>query len=289
MSNVSVVVLIIAHKSDLENLEIVSLQQCYKVLGNHPIRVVCPKGLKVDSYRDAVPNVEFDFINPKWQKNYRRFNRFKIHPFLYKRYREYDFMLTYELDAFVFKDELEDWCTRGYDYIGAPFWLGDEADKQTSNASVGNGGFSLRRIESMLRVTNSFRWVESPVHVARKFFLKKRQWPLGAIWFLLNSTILNNTFSLFNTWQRHEDVFWGVMVSPLFSWFRVAPPEEAARFSFEEEPRQLYADNNGELPFGCHAWHKIDFDFWQPFIKKAGYSIGTNDLISKEHVYIEKS
>ena len=31
-------------------------------------------------------------------------------------------MLIYQLDAYVFKDELLNWANKGYDYIGAP-WL----------------------------------------------------------------------------------------------------------------------------------------------------------------------
>ena len=48
----------------------------------------------------------------------------KILPFLYERYAAYEFMFTYELDAFVFKDELEKWCEQGWDYIGAPWFDG---------------------------------------------------------------------------------------------------------------------------------------------------------------------
>ena len=33
-------------------------------------------------------------------------------------------MLIYQLDAFVFQDDLAYWCQQNYDYIGAP-WLRD--------------------------------------------------------------------------------------------------------------------------------------------------------------------
>lgn len=30
--------------------------------------------------------------------------------------------MIYQLDAWVFNDELSSWCSLGYDYIGAPFF-----------------------------------------------------------------------------------------------------------------------------------------------------------------------
>jgi hypothetical protein len=38
----------------------------------------------------------------------------------YKRFRDYKFILIYQLDAYVFRDELEYWCEQDYDFIGAP-------------------------------------------------------------------------------------------------------------------------------------------------------------------------
>lgn len=41
----------------------------------------------------------------------------------YERFLAWDYILLCQTDAFVFRDELADWCARGYDYIGAPWPL----------------------------------------------------------------------------------------------------------------------------------------------------------------------
>ena len=92
--------------------------------------------------------------------------------FFYSAFREYDYMLLYQLDAFVFKNELLYWCNKNYDYIGAP-WI---ASKQTLLKKielqfkskrkqkraeiffkVGNGGFSLRRIQKFFDITEKYK------------------------------------------------------------------------------------------------------------------------------------
>lgn len=268
----SAVVVIIAHKPELDELERISLSQCHRVLGSHPIRIVCPRGLRVDRYREITPDVEFDFIHPRWQSTYAGFNRLKILPFLYRRYRSFEFILFYELDAFVFRDELDEWCRKGYDYVGAP-WLSDDMDLRSPSVGVGNGGFSLRRVDAMLRVTRSFRWVDPPIGLARRKYWSRGQWVRGLASMVLNSTLRNNTFSLLNNWRGHEDIFWGERVPRLFPWFKLAPPEEAAAFSFEEYPRRLSTELGGRLPFGCHGWARYDLEFWRPHIRSAGYRL----------------
>src|SRR6266487_3113686 len=153
-----VIIHIFAHKPALEWYEQISLEQCYRVLGRHPIRLVCPTGLDVSAYRRIAPTLKVDFIPSHCLASYRAYNRLKTLPFLYERYAAYEFMLTYELDAFVFKDELEEWCEEGWDYIGAPWFEGyTNATPSSRPIGVGNGGFSLRRISTMLRITHCWK------------------------------------------------------------------------------------------------------------------------------------
>jgi hypothetical protein len=67
-------------------------------------------------------------------------------------------MLIYQLDAWVFKDDLMKWCNKGYDYIGAP-WFEDfgSYEKGKKLWRVGNGGFSLRKIKYFCKVL-SWKW-----------------------------------------------------------------------------------------------------------------------------------
>ena len=125
-----------------------------------------PTGLDVSAYRRITPALEVDIVPSHWFANVRAYNRLKILPFLYRRYSGYEYMLTCELDAFVFKDELEYWCEKGWDYIGAPWFEGhDNAAPGSHPIGVGNLGFSLRRISTILRVMRSWKTIRPTRYV----------------------------------------------------------------------------------------------------------------------------
>ena len=75
----------------------------------------------------------------------------------YRRFSKFEYILIYQLDAFVFKDQLNYWCKKGYDYIGAPWFEGFHLTKTGVNIiGVGNGGFSLRRVKTHIDLTGRF-------------------------------------------------------------------------------------------------------------------------------------
>ena len=268
-----VIVLVISHKASLDPFEEISLKQCQRVLGGHPIRLVCPAGLDLAAYRRIVPELQADFIPPHWLASYQAFNRLKILPYLYRRYRDFEFVLFYELDAFVFRDELLDWCAQDWDLIGAPwFEKYDLAQENAKPAGTGNGGFSLRRTASMLRVSRTWRYQEPASQVVRSW----REGRCSLKWALANLTFRNNFFAPFNNFMGHEDVFWGKVASRRFPWLRVAPYEVARRFSFEVNPSRLYSECNNTLPFGCHKWMKFEPHFWSKHFEHFGYNISLN-------------
>ncbi len=259
------IILIIAHKELLTETEKESLKQCFSVLNKHPIRLICPKGLNVNEYLKIAPNAQFDFIDPKWQSNYTMFGRLKIVPFLYKKYRQYQYILFYELDAWVFRDELQYWCNKGYDYIGAPWlegWKNPLPDAKIMG--IGNGGFSLRKTESHLKVLRSFSYIRKPKTLYKEFLSKKNL--RSFLTLLSNLTVRNNTFILFNDYYLHEDVFWGIIVASNFKWYKIPTPEEALKFSIEAGPSRFITGPD-KLPFGCHAWPKIEPNFWERYIR----------------------
>ncbi len=265
----SVVVLLFAHKAHLEPDEVASLQQCYRILGGHPIRLVCPTGLDLTVYRRVVPSLEPDFISPHWFQSLRSYNLLKTLPWLYHRYRQYEFMLTYELDAWVFRDELLAWCGRGWDYIGAPWFAGFYDCRENSPVlGVGNSGFSLRSIKKARLV---FKWLKKQrlCHMLDAVLGLKRSAlrelaacrsderfyrPLDQE---LPSPLPHHT--------NAEDLFWGLFVPRYHPSFRVAPYEEARAFSFESNAERLYRELGG-LPFGCHKWMLLSPEFWHRHI-----------------------
>ena len=269
----SVAILIIVHQAEPTPYELISLRQCTQVLGRYPIVVICPEGMDVTRYRSVSPDLEFDFIAPKWQANYRSFNRLKIAPLLYKKYRAFEHILFYELDAFVFEDALPKWCATEYSYIGAPWYHDfDEANKTSSFIGVGNGGLSLRKTSSALKALSSFKYITPPRIVYRRW---RWQWRDPGAWMkaFLQMTFQNNTHWWCNNYVENEDYFWGRIVENRFSWFTIPIEEVALKFSIETMPRLQLKRMGGTLPFGCHGWWKYDLDFWKPFIESYGHKL----------------
>lgn len=195
----------------------------------------------------------------------------------YRAFADYEFILIYQLDALVFSDQLRDWCAKGYDYIGAP-WFPCAYTPHIQTAKVGNGGLSLRRVESAIRVLRSpalgreyyvdpaAYWqatyagrplAERLANLPRKYL--KRLHALNSPRYMLAHALRFQSYI--------EDEFWANEASKYDPAFCVAPLEEGARFAAEAEPRRCVAMNGGELPFGCHAWDRIDRAFWEPHLE----------------------
>src|SRR6478609_8254437 len=143
-----VCVFIPIHKSDPSHFELVSFQQCFKVFKDYPIKIVTSRQVSLDSYRNTIHQFEVLYIDEKWQKNVYSYNKLKLSNHFYDLFKDFEFLLTYELDAFVFRDELLFWCDKNFDYIGAPWFKGFATEPSTEILGVGNSGFSLRKIKS---------------------------------------------------------------------------------------------------------------------------------------------
>ena len=264
-----VVILIIAHKDYLSPQEVASLKQCYNILGKHPIKLICPKGLNVSAYKSVNNNPDIVFIDPKWQLSYRMFNELKKNQLLYKKFKKYKYILFYELDAWVFRDELEYWCNKGYDYIGAPWFEGFNKPKSNKMLGVGNGGFSLRNVKSAIRISRRIEFLKK----VRNFWFKSHlQGVIRFETFVLHCSKYFKIHKIGNLGLVHlshfsnEDWYWSQDIPTLFTDFKIAGNKEAMKFSFEVNPSALFEMNKYTLPFGCHAWRKHEPEFWKEFI-----------------------
>lgn len=274
----SCIIVIPAYKKDLTKVEEASLRQCLKVLNKYDICFLAPKSLDFSEYKKILDEYEkpfrvevFEDYNFKSVDNY---SKLMLKKEVYKPFLNYDKMLIYQLDAWIFKDELEYWCNQPYDYIGAPWFEGfttDVTPETPLQNYAGNGGFSLRSVDKMYKLVSknidghiSFRVIYErskrkrlisniinfPAYVFKWLFQKE--------WFL----------SAWKYPQEFEDVMINRIVQyRRLDWFRLAPSEVAIRFGFEYQPEVLYKRNNNELPFGCHAFEKYNPEFYKKFIE----------------------
>ncbi|TVT38266.1 hypothetical protein FNT36_18885 [Hymenobacter setariae] len=266
-----VVVVIPIHTPNPSAYELISFEQCFKILGNYPIKVLAPEGLSLVNYQKIVVNFDTIFIAPKWQSNVQQYNKLKTSRFFYNIFENYDFMLTYELDAFVFRDDLMYWCDKNYDYVGAP-WFENyiEAGPNDKIIGVGNSGFSLRKITTVRKVLSNIYYKNPLEYGGSRFSLLKAYLKAPVRW-LLNQ--IGENYTVQKNFHYNEDVFFSE-VAPLYEKsFTVSPIEDAIQFSFETNPEVLFNINNKVLPMGCHAWWRYNLDFWRPYISAFGYKL----------------
>ncbi len=264
MEKKDIVVVVPVYRSVLSEDEVISLAQCVKVLSGYSIVIVKPESLNVSFILSEYPSLHIETFPDQCFLSLRAYNKLVLDESFYKRFMKYQYMLIYQLDAYVFKDELLHWSNQGYDYIGAPWlplkrrhlslWGRNRLRLQYSlyrliNSQllreddkyyyyqVGNGGFSLRKISKMIEITH--------------FYEKKI------------SDCLDDNKPFYP-----EDVF--LLLELKSPKYRLRKPryKEALKFSIEENPAGAYDLNNRELPFGCHAWnHPYYSPFWLPIIK----------------------
>jgi len=262
------VVIIPFYKESLSLFDGIALQQCFKVLSAYDIIAIKPESLILP---ETVTQYKFAGIvsfGDKYFESVEAYNQLMLSEIFYGEFLDYEFMLIYQLDAFAFRDELTYWCDQGFDYIGAPWirkkeyptlikrWFAKArqqfyrrynvkkhgyASKKQFDDAVGNGGFSLRRVKLFydLCISNKAKIEEYNKHYTIKF---------------------------------NEDAFWAIELNRKENVLKIPGYREAIKFAIELYPERGLKMNNGNLPFGCHAWD-LSVDFWRPVFKELGYDI----------------
>jgi len=254
-----VCVVIPIHSSEPTPNELVSFKQCFKILGNHPIYILAPKNLILSNYKASVPFFNVIYIDPKWQSSILNYNKLKLSNLFYSLFNNYEYLLTYELDAFVFKDELLYWCAKGYDYIGAPWFEGFHlGTTENKFLGVGNSGFSLRNIANMDKaIRNVFYDKYGKNQIFRRLIHRT---------FRKIQNLAGENYSIQKDYNQHEDFFIFSEIGEQIKTFKIATVKDSIKFSFETNPKRLFVLNNQELPFGCHAWERYEPEFWENYI-----------------------
>ena len=267
----NIVIVIPIYKSVLSADEEQSLRQCMRVLGNYKILLVCPEGLDLSAYHMvAGRQLPFESFSSYYFASIDGYNHLLMSPCFYERFSGDDYMLIYQLDAWVFRDELDNWCKQGYDYVGAPwFELNRSHEEGYDLWLVGNGGLSLRRIEKFLTTSSlpSMSKVKTCHQVFRQEYHSFSD--LGHCLFRCMGPWVG-TNSIRHIRKRYqEDFFFCYGLRGSNYELSTPSPQQAALFAFECSPEYLFNEvTHGQLPFGCHAWRKYQYEeFWKQYIK----------------------
>ena len=168
------------------------------------------------------------------------------------------------MDAWVFKDELQKWCNKGYDYIGAP-WFEDYGSYEKGNRlwRVGNGGLSLRKVKKFMELTHPKKKIKTFREILKEEYNGIKSLPICVARAFGYRNTIGYFQNYYNSRKLAEDVYFSIEMQQYENMKLYVPsPVEACAFAFERSPRYLYEQNAHILPFGCHAWEKYDKAFW---------------------------
>jgi hypothetical protein len=264
-----VVIVVPVHKLfyQLTQNELRSLKQLNSVLCDHTICIVASQNFSVNAYEQFFGRqyILVERFKEEYFKNIKSYNRLCLSKEFYERFLDYEYMLVYQPDAYIFSNELKHWMQQGYDYIGAPFHENNREPFDLKLWSVGNGGFSLRAVNKCYQLLTKIELYYSAVKLLNKLkckrFVTKAFIKLGLFNFAIIENIKLNRYN--------EDCVFGILSKQIDRNFTVASLEVAWQFSFEAHPALLYKLNNNKLPFGCHGWDKYEPEFWKNFINNA--------------------
>lgn len=223
-------IVIPCYKTELDHNDRVALERCRSVLGEFDIYFIAPEGLK-NPYFEKVP---VKFFDDNCFSSRDAYSRFMLTPELYISFIEYEYILVYQLDAFVFRNELSMFCDLGFDYIGAPWPTGIlvHTKEKSKVLRVGNGGLSLRKTKAFLD------------------------------WIKRNSAKIE---SLINEYALGED-----FVISFIEDLKIAPYDVAQKFSVELLD-SLQSMQDEYLPFGSHNIASFNYEKARELYARYGF------------------
>lgn len=259
------VIVIPLYKVDHTPLERQSILNNISRLAHYNIYFICPESLPVNIVLEICGHAKILRFNDQCFASLEGYNKLLRSSLFYSSFVDYEYLLIMQSDTFVFHDNLDAFCKKGYDYWGAP-WIDYELINYKflrpvlpvfhksrylkplrkvvgKKYLVGNGGLSLRKVDTHLLVTIKHK------AAIQQFERDYDKWIAGGAASMM------------------EDIFWTLYVPQFYPEYKIAPWQEAIGFSFEMNPRKAYQLNDHKLPFGCHAFAKVDPEFYKKFIE----------------------
>jgi hypothetical protein len=238
------------------------------MLADYQIAIVTHKKLEISAYIKILDeykiNYKIEYFPQKYFKGYEEYDALMLSDKFYKRFLEYEYILIYQLDAYVFSPNLNFWLEQGYDYIGSPWFNEKRHTLELEWSGCFCGGLCLKKTKTFYDLCFS-REIKINKYLSELSFKKKKRILLIKILLSIPILFLTITAKLLNIENSHEDVIWSIKIKQKGN---VPSFASALDFSFNEYPEYAFELNNKKLPFGCHAWDSYNsYKFWKDHIK----------------------
>ena len=260
------VVVPVSNRAELTSSERISLRHLRRHLDHYDKFVVAPDGLGISLAGFQIKRFSKNFFG-----SVANYQRMVMSRGFYEAFEDYEYILTYHLDALVFSDDLLDWCDRGYDLVGAPWVVHPDAPTRGTvyEGRVGNTGFCLKKVATFLDLFDSRRLAPNLLERWRRRLgtqIRSGGWhdPLRVLEVLGPGG--NRMSDEVADWEWSEERFLLTRAAHYLRELHTPPVKEALEFAFEIVPRYCYELNQNRLPFGCHAWERYDPAFWESLL-----------------------
>jgi hypothetical protein len=238
----SLAIVIPIYKAEFDMEEQRLVDRMFGVFAKRELTFGGPNDLDVSYYKKRYPSANLITFQSSYFESVQGYNRLLLSKAFYEAFDDKEFMLISQPDVYVFRDELDTWLQKPYDYIGAPWPSGfsvkvnigrfaNEAGGTLLTAFVGNGGFSLRRIRQCIRLIEHDKEVVD--------------------WFSASGS--------------NEDLFFS-FIGGMTPGILFPNPVEASLFAMEQDPPYFYNLNEGVIPMAAHAYRKYSPEFWRPYV-----------------------
>lgn len=268
MKNKDCIVIIPTHKPIMTSEEEKSFRNTLDILRDWDITLLLPHDVSGKHYEEmrVGENLQFKVMNgiPGWMGSIKKYNDMALSPQFYQSFEEYKYVLIFHLDAWVFRDELQMWIDKEYDYIGAP-WFAMRKNNFVDLEKLmcpqgGNGGVCLRKVDKMIELTSNLKRSLNILLFMKGFLFLLKNWRLNFLRIYVNSCIgiLLDTEGYRNKYNIYEDAMFSIYYSLLDKTFNVAPAKEAIYFATEVYSEELFATKlKWRLPFAIHGYDKF--------------------------------
>lgn len=253
------------YKETPDPIEIISLQRLNNIIGNknYDVYFVTHNELNIDKYISLYPNAKISYFDKYFFQNTATYSQLCMNYNLYSTYKEYEYLFIYQTDCYLLRDEFSLFCN-GYDYIGAPVCSTDCGwptvktvnGVQQYSPIIGNGGFSVRKIETFLDITDPNGDFRKSVQLTDEL-IKELLW---------------------------EDLFICVEL-PKFYDINIAPLKVGYEFAWDMSVDVIYNYFNiTKFPMCIHAWDK-NIRFWQDKLDELKDNQEVIDFCETKHKY----
>lgn len=240
-------IIIPIYKQTPNLIEITSLKSLSKNLmdfQDYEVYIIYPENIVISEWKRYIGHdIILRSFDPKYFISILSYSKLLLSYDFWNSFKEHKYALIYQTDGYCIGGNLKQFIEMDYDYIGGPI-ISPNA-RWFNVPAIGNGGVSLRKIETMLEVTD----------------------PNGEFMKCSKEDIDRHNKANGNMYEVYEDLYFAQLV-PMLWEFKKPKFDIGAAFSFDMNADYVYdMVKDNKLPLFAHAYDK-NIRFWQNHISE---------------------